>query len=105
MQVVRLTTQLFSLKRVKIMATRLSCRSLPEPLVSGHLREENSTTPDNRKGVLITDVPKDAMNPKRITGKQQTLLLLSTDCNGTSDKGPSKIGTTSLQRTLVSIPC
>ena len=25
--------------------------------------------------------------------------------SGTSDKGPSEIGTTSLQRTLVSIPC
>ena len=26
-------------------------------------------------------------------------------CRGTSDKGPSEIGTTSLQRTLVAAPC
>ena len=36
------------------------------------------------------------------SGKSNNPLLFN---SGTSDKGPSEIGTTSLQRTLVSTPC
>ena len=32
-------------------------------------------------------------------------VLVNMEYSGTSDKGPSEIGTTSLQRTLVAAPC
>ena len=36
---------------------------------------------------------------------EYTLIHFATRYGGTSDKGPSEIGTTSLQRTLVVAPC
>ena len=50
------------------------------------------------------DLPQDRVEALIIEGSAPGFRLVM-NYSGTSDKGPSNIGTTSLQRTLVSTPC
>ena len=70
--------------------------------VSGPPATTDVCTEEDRKSITVEplDTPKSGQPPYN----GQTVCPLPI-YSGTSDKGPSEIGTTSLQRTLVAAPC